>query len=171
MIGASRGAPLRCVEALVRAARGPMVMRIVTAAVIAMTPIADAADAGADALISYRVVGDGIPEPLAAGDAARGKALVAARDPANCVLCHGVPDASIPFAGDVGPPLAGIGARLSAAQLRLRVVDNVRVNPQTVMPSYYRVEGLARVASPFRGKPILTAPQVEDVVAYLGTLR
>ena len=171
MIGASRGTPLRWGEALVRAARGSIVVRIVTASVMAMTPVAEAADAAPDALVSYRVVGDGIPEPLAAGDAARGKALVAARDPANCVLCHGVPDASIPFAGDVGPPLAGIGARLSAAQLRLRVVDNGRVNPQTVMPSYYRVEGLARVASPFRGKPILTAREVEDVVAYLGTLR
>ena len=87
------------------------------------------------------------------------------------MLCHSVPDASIPFAGNVGPPLAGVGARLSTAQLRLRVVDNMRVNSQTIMPSYYKVAGLERVATPFRGKPILTAPQVEDVVAYLGTLR
>src|SRR5262249_7515709 len=88
-----------------------------------------AADPSPGAIASYQVVGDGIPEPLGTGDAARGKALVAARDPANCVLCHAVPDSAIPFAGNVGPPLAGVGARLSVPQLRLRVVDNLRVNP------------------------------------------
>ena len=87
------------------------------------------------------------------------------------MLCHAVPDASIPFAGDVAPPLAGVGSRLCAAQLRLRVVDNMRINPQTIMPSYYNVDGLDRVAPAFRGKPILTAAQIEDVVAYLATLR
>jgi sulfur-oxidizing protein SoxX len=138
---------------------------------VATAHVAVAADPAPDALVPYRVIADGIPEPFASGDAARGKALVAARDPANCVLCHAVPDASIPFAGNVGPPLAGVGARLSAAQLRLRVVDNMRVNSQTIMPSYYKVAGLELVAPAFRGKPILTAPQVEDVVTYLGTLR
>ena len=82
-----------------------------------------------------------------------------------------MPDSTIRFAGNVGPPLAGVGARLDAAQLRLRITDNLRVNPQTIMPSYYKAEGLDRVASAYRGKPILTAQQVEDVVAYLGTLR
>jgi len=138
---------------------------------VAAAQVAAAADPAPDALVPYRVIADGIPEPLATGDAARGKALLAARDPANCVLCHAVPDASIPFAGNVGPPLAGVGGRLSAAQLRLRVVDNMRVNSQTIMPSYYKVAGLELVAPAFLGKPILTAPQVEDVVAYLATLR
>ena len=130
-----------------------------------------AADPAPGSIVAYRVVGDGIPDPLAAGDAARGKALVAARDPANCVLCHAVPDPAIPFAGNVGPPLAGVATRLSVAQLRLRVVDNLRVNPQTIMPSYYRLGNLNRVAAVYQGKTILTAPQVEDVVAYLATLR
>jgi sulfur-oxidizing protein SoxX len=122
---------------------------------------------------SYRVVADGIPEPLAAtpGDALRGRALVIARDPANCVLCHSVPDAAVRFAGDLGPPLAGVGARLGVAELRLRVVNNQRVNPATIMPSYYRVDGLDRVAPAFRGRPILSAAETEDVVAYLATLR
>src|SRR5215468_1934371 len=84
-----------------------------------------AADPTPGSIVAYRVVGDGIPDPLAAGDAARGKALVAARDPANCVLCHAVPDPAIPFAGNVGPPLAGVATRLSVAQLRLRVVDTL----------------------------------------------
>ncbi|MEO8302778.1 MAG: sulfur oxidation c-type cytochrome SoxX [Betaproteobacteria bacterium] len=122
---------------------------------------------------SYSIVGDRIPVAFAPaiGDAARGRMLIEARDPANCVLCHAVPDAAIRFAGDVGPPLAGVGARLDAAQLRLRLADNLRVNPQTIMPSYYKRDGLDRVAPAYRGKPILTAQQVEDVVAYLGTLR
>ena len=115
----------------------------------------------------YRVVADGIPEPLAAGagDAARGRALLVARESANCVLCHAVPDPAVRFSGDVGPSLAGIGARLSVPQLRLRVGDNLRVNPATVMPSYYKVAGLDRVAAQYAGKPILTAQEVEDIVA------
>ena len=119
-----------------------------------------------------QVVGDGVPERLAAaGDPARGRALVVARESANCVLCHAVPDPAVRFAGDVGPSLAGVGARLSEAQLRLRVADNLRVNPATVMPSYYKVDGLDRVASAYAGKPVLRAQEVEDVVAWLATLK
>ena len=121
----------------------------------------------------YRVVGDGIPRPLAQmrGEAARGRALIVARDAANCVLCHAFPDASIRIAGDLGPSLQGVGRRLSVAQLRLRVVDNVRVNPASAMPSYHRVEGLVNVAAKFAGTPLLSAGEVEDVVAYLTTLQ
>ena len=122
---------------------------------------------------AVRVVDDGVPEPLAAtpGDAARGRALVVARDHANCVLCHAVPDPAVRFSGNVGPSLAGVGARMTAAQLRLRVADNLRVNPDSVMPSYYRVAGLDRVAPQYAGRPILSATEVEDLVAYLSTLR
>jgi len=73
--------------------------------------------------------------------------------------------------GNLAPPLAGAGARLDEGQLRLRIVDSMRLNPQTIMPSYYRVDGLNRVAAAWRGKPVLTAQQVEDTVAYLLTLR
>ena len=86
-------------------------------------------------------------------------------------MWHAVPDASLRFAGDVGPSLAGIGSRMSASQLRLRIADYRRVLPATVMPSYFSVEGFDRVALPYRGKPILTALEVEDVVAYLSTLK
>jgi sulfur-oxidizing protein SoxX len=121
---------------------------------------------------AVRVVGDGIPELLAQpGDPARGRALVVARESANCVLCHAVPDPAVRFSGNVGPSLAGVGTRLSQAQLRLRVVDNTRVNPATIMPSYYRTQDLDRVASSYAGKPVLTAQQVEDVVAWLATLQ
>lgn len=119
---------------------------------------------------SHAAAADGIERPLAAtGDAARGKAIVAARE-TNCVLCHEVPGNAGPM-GDVGPPLAGAGTRLSRAQLRLRIVDSTRVNPATRMPSYHRVEGLRRVPAQLRGRPVLSAQQVEDVVAYLETLR
>jgi sulfur-oxidizing protein SoxX len=125
----------------------------------------------AEALAPYRVEGGAIAAPLAGrGDAARGKEIVLGRD-ANCILCHAVPDSGLRFMGDLGPPLAGTGARLSEGQLRLRVVDSLRVNPDTIMPSYYRVDGLNRVAARYDGKPVLTAQQVEDVVAYLLTLR
>jgi sulfur-oxidizing protein SoxX len=128
--------------------------------------------AAPEALSPYRVEGDAIRTRLvpAPGDAARGKQVVSGRD-SNCLLCHSVPDAGVRFMGNLGPPLAGVAGRLTEAQLRLRIVDSMRVNPDTIMPSYYRMEGLNRVGEAWRGKPILTAQQVEDTVAYLLTLR
>ncbi len=128
--------------------------------------------AATDPLPAFAVTGDAIPVPLASvpGDPVRGRTVMAGRD-ANCLLCHAVPESGERFMGNVAPPLSGVGARLSAAQLRLRVADQSRLNRDTVMPSYYRVNGLTRVAEAYRGKPILTAQQIEDVVAYLQTLR
>ena len=118
----------------------------------------------------YRVVGDSIPESLAnPGDAGRGRQIVSGRD-GNCLLCHSVPETGERRMGDVAPPLAGVAARLSAGQIRLRVVDPTRVNPDAAMPSYYRAAGLDGVAKSYRGKTILTAQEVEDVVAFLLTL-
>jgi len=156
-----------------RLGRGLMAMVLAHAVALVMAGAAVAADAAASATVSLNVVGDGIPEPLApaTGDAPRGLRLLVARDSANCVLCHAIPDAAVRFAGDVGPSLAGVGARFTIPQLRLRVADNLRVHPATIMPSYYKVDGLARVASAYRDKPILSAAEVEDVVAYLATLR
>ncbi|HKA38865.1 MAG TPA: sulfur oxidation c-type cytochrome SoxX [Burkholderiales bacterium] len=123
------------------------------------------------ALAPYRVDGDAIREPLAAaGDAARGKAVVTARD-SNCLLCHAVSGSGVRVMGNVGPPLDGVGRRLTEGQLRLRIVDSMRLNRDTLMPSYYRVDGLNQVAEAWRGKPVLTAQQVEDAVAFLITLR
>ena len=121
-------------------------------------------------LTSYSVTGDAIVSPLTAddGDPERGRAIFSGRD-ANCFLCHTVPGGR--FMGDLASPLAGVGARLNAAQLRLRIVDSARLNRDTIMPSYYRVDGFNQVAEAWRGKPILTAQQVEDAVAYLLTLR
>lgn len=126
---------------------------------------------GGEAVVSYRVDGDAISAPLAApGDPARGRLVVVGRD-SNCLLCHAVPGVGARAMGNIGPSLDGIGARLSEGQLRLRIVDSLRVNPESVMPSYFLVDGLNRVAQQYRGSPVLTAQQVEDVVAYLATMK
>ena len=127
--------------------------------------------AGAQALRSYVVTGDGIAESLTGmpGDAARGRALVLERT-STCILCHSGPFPEATFQGDLAPSLAGAGSRWSEGQLRLRLVDASRLNPQTIMPSYYRAGGLDRVGRNWRDKPILSAEQIEDIVAYLATL-
>ena len=122
---------------------------------------------------NYVVVGDAIPEPLSSrpGDAARGRAIVANRSVGLCLLCHSGPIPEERFQGTLSPSLAGAGTRWSVGQLRLRIADGARLNPDTIMPPYYRTAGLQRVAKAFDGKTILTAEQVEDVVAYLATLK
>jgi L-cysteine S-thiosulfotransferase len=126
----------------------------------------------AQALRSYAVVGDAIPVSLmgASGDAKRGRALVLNRT-STCILCHSGPFPEEKFQGDLAPGLAGAGSRWSEGQLRLRLVDASSLNPATIMPSYYRVDGLNRAGPAWRGKPILSAEQIEDMVAYLVTLR
>lgn len=114
-----------------------------------------------------------LPAPLtaSAGDPDRGRAIAADPDRGNCSICHLLPGAEPRQHGDLAPPLAGAGSRNTAGELRMRIVDGTRINPATLMPPYHRLEGLARVAAPFRGAPILTAQEVEDVVAWLLTLR
>jgi sulfur-oxidizing protein SoxX len=114
-----------------------------------------------------------IDEPLsgAKGDAVRGRAIVADRHLGLCLLCHSAPIPEERFQGELAPDLTGVASRLSEGQLRLRIVDSSRVNPATIMPSYYRTEGFVQVAPAFRGKTVLSAQQIEDVVAYLMTLR
>jgi L-cysteine S-thiosulfotransferase len=122
---------------------------------------------------TFSVVGDAVPASLtgASGDPARGRAIVTNRQVGLCLLCHSGPFAEERFQGDLAPDLTEVGSRLSAGQLRLRIVDSGRVNAATIMPAYYKVEGLTRVAPAFRGKPVLSAQQIEDVVAFLATLR
>ena len=118
----------------------------------------------------YVVENDGIAQPLTAapGDVARGEKVLVDRELGNCLACHGAAvDAE--FFGTTGPTLLGVGARLTTAQLRLRVVDPKRINPATMMPAYFRATGLQRVLPALVGKTILSAQQVEDVVAFLAT--
>jgi sulfur-oxidizing protein SoxX len=126
----------------------------------------------AQALRPYAVVGETIPASLtgAPGDAARGRALVVDRT-STCILCHSGPFPEQRFQGDVAPSLAGTGSRWSEGEIRLRLVDAARLNAATIMPSYYRIDGLDRVGRAWQAKPILTAEQIEDIVAYLATLR
>ncbi len=128
--------------------------------------------ASAQGLRPYTVVGDAIPTSLtgATGDATRGRALVVDRSN-TCILCHSGPFPEQRFQGDVAPSLAGTASRWSAGELRLRLVDAFSLNAATIMPSYYRIDGLSRVGRAFQGKTILSAEQIEDMVAYLVTLR
>lgn len=147
----------------------PAVCRVAVALIVASA----CASAQTYALIPYTIVADTIPQPLTnqPGDPTRGRAIVASRQAGLCLLCHTGPFPEERFQGTLAPDLSGAGDRWSAAQLRLRLVDSRRLDPLTVMPSYYRVDGLNRVGNTWRDKPVLTAQQVEDVVAFLGTLR
>jgi sulfur-oxidizing protein SoxX len=137
---------------------------------LAMVTLSGAA--GSQALLPYVVAGDAIPESLTgtAGDAVRGRILIVTRT-STCILCHSGPFPEEKFQGDLAPSLAGAGSRWSEGQLRLRLVDASSLNATTIMPSYYRVDGLHRVGTVWRDKPILSAGQIEDMVAYLVSLR
>lgn len=131
------------------------------------------------ALAGYVVVGDGIPAPLTStpGDPARGRAVVVDRQAGLCLLCHRGPFDASPAErqqGTLASDLAGAGARWNAAQLRLRIADPKRLDPATAMPAFFRADGtdgLVRVGRPWQGRTVLDAQQVEDVVAFLQTLR
>ncbi|RTZ72678.1 MAG: sulfur oxidation c-type cytochrome SoxX [Gammaproteobacteria bacterium] len=133
---------------------------------------ASGALAGED-YVEWKREGYAIPRPLAGleGDAVRGRALVVDRAKGNCLACHRMPIPEEEFQGTVGPPLYGVASRLNEGELRLRVVDEKQINPATVMPGYYRdPKTLNRVADDWWGRTILSAQEVEDVVAYLKTL-
>lgn len=141
-------------------------LRILAAAALLCATAAAAEDLPRDSMP------DSIRDSLtgAKGDPVRGRSIVANRQVGLCLLCHSGPFPEERFQGDLAPNLAGAGKRWTEAQLRLRIVDSRKLNPSSIMPSYYRTEGLTRVAPALRGKPVLSAEQIEDVVAFLGTL-
>ena len=145
-------------------------VRPIAYVIAVLVALGSAADA--QALRPYVVVGDAIPVSLTGtpGDATRGRALVVERA-STCILCHSGPFPEQRFQGDVAPSLAGTGRRWSEGEIRLRLVDASRLNAATIMPSYYRIDGLSRVGRAWQSKPILSAEQIEDIVAYLVTLR
>lgn len=154
-----------------RSRRTPLARSIAFIAVL-VASLAFASDARAEGLVPYEITGNGIAHSLtgAPGDAARGRVLVLARA-TTCILCHSGPFPETRFQGDLAPDLTGAGNRWTVSQLRLRLVDASRFKPDTIMPSYYRADGLVRVGRNFVGKPVLSAAEIEDIVAYLATLR
>lgn len=140
---------------------------------VALLFSAAAAPAICAPLVAFEVVDGGIPAALtdAPSDAAKGRVIVGNRQIGMCLLCHQAPIVDDRFQGDISTNLAGVGARWTVPQLRLRIVNSRQINPASVMPAYYRTDGLQRVAASARGKPILDAQQIEDVVAWLASLR
>lgn len=112
-------------------------------------------------------------EPLTEipGDAESGRTVFLDRDTGHCLLCHQVEQVDESFQGNLGPDLSDAGSRLSTAELRERIIDPTRLNPETVMPTYYRTSGLRQVGTAYVGRPILNAQQIEDVVAFISTLK
>ncbi len=142
---------------------------------VALSMLLASASVAAAAPRTYVIDDDAIAAPLTAqaGDAGKGAALMQQRQKSLCVLCHSGPFPEAHLQGSIAPSLAGVGGRLSAGQLRLRIVDMKQLNPQSIMPAYYATEygDDSRVAPDWRGKPILDAAEIEDLVAYLQTLK
>lgn len=149
-----------------------MVRRLIAAAaVLCVSAMASSAQQTVQETVQ-KIVGDAMPEPLAApGDPARGRTIIVDRQKGFCLLCHSGPFPEQRFMGNLAPNLAGAGSRYDAGQLRLRIANPAKLMPDTIMPSYFVTEGLTRVARPFAGKPILDAQQIEDVIAFLLTLK
>ena len=143
-------------------------------AILAIASMAAPANVAADELVKFKIVnGSSIPDSLTgkAGDPMKGRETAIHRKKGNCLACHALPAPEQPYHGEVGPDLNEVAGRLSEGEIRLRIVNPKYANPGTIMPAFYRTEGLHRVAKKFEGKPMLTAEEVEDVVAYLMTLK
>ena len=148
-----------------------MPRRVAGAVVVAAAALwATGAQAG---VAPYTIEGDAIPAPLAglAGDPARGRAIVADRRTGLCLLCHQGPFHEVASPGNLATDLRGAGSRWTTGQLRLRVVDARRLDPSSLMPAFHRTDGLQRVGTAWQGRPVLSAQQIEDVVAFLATLK
>lgn len=123
--------------------------------------------------MKYKIVGKSIPKSLTgkAGDPKNGLKVAVNRRKGNCLACHVLPNVKLADHGEVGPPLMGVAKRYKEGELRLRLVDPKKVNPDSIMPSYYRTTGYNRVQKKWKGKTIISAQEVEDILAYLKTLK
>ena len=139
----------------------------------AQQPQQQAIEVRSPGLVPFRVVGNAIPEPLTnqPGDPVKGKRVVTDASNSTCLVCHTMPIPELPDHGNLAPDLAGIGSRASAGELRLRIVNPKIINPDTIMPAYYRTEGLTRVQQQYVNKPMYSAQDVEDAIAFLLTFK
>ena len=122
----------------------------------------------------WKSVDYGIAEPLCGlkGDASRGKSIASDGSRGNCLACHELPISDVEAYGTIGPPLSGVASRLTLPMIRLRVVDTRSINPLSIMPGFYRDPKLInRPGKDYHGRTFLNAQQVEDVIAYLATLK
>ncbi len=136
--------------------------------------VTDRKDGQSDDYCRWKMVDYAIAEPLCglAGESQRGREIVSDSGRGNCLACHQLPIPGVEAYGTIGPPLTGIASRLSTAMIRLRVVDTRNINPMSIMPGFYRDPNLInRPGKAYRGRTFLTAQQVEDVIAYLATLK
>lgn len=135
-----------------------------------MLAIAMPAMATADATV---LADDAVAQSLTgnAGDPQRGRAIIADRQKGLCLLCHSGPFPEEPLQGNLAPSLEGAASRWNEGQLRLRLMDNKRINPESIMPAYHRIEGLKRVGATWRDRPVLNAAEIEDVLAFLMGLK
>ena len=143
-------------------------------AVLALAGIVGAQSALAEGVVKYKITDDAIKASLTgkAGDAAKGKKLAVNRKKGNCLACHVISDLKDqPFHGDVGPSLDGVADRYSEGEIRLRIVNPKTSNEDTIMPAFYRTKGLFRLIKKFKGKTVLSAQEVEDLVAYMMTMK
>lgn len=156
---------------MIRARRRPRSRVVVAGLIVVMA--AGGPGAATEPPPAYAIRGDAIPDPLTGepGNPGRGRAIVVDRARGLCVLCHSGPFPEAAFQGDLSPDLSGVGARLTAGQIRLRLVDGRRLNPDTIMPPYLATDGRTRVGAAWAGRPILDPAEIEDVVAFLATLR
>ena len=134
--------------------------------------MAASADEQAADQAAYQVIDNAIPDALTdtPGDPVNGRLIVRDATNATCLICHALPIPEEPDPGNIGPPLDGVADRYTQGELRLRLVDPKKINPETVMPAYYATYGLNRVLAQYAGEPIYSAQEIEDVLAYLMTL-
>lgn len=149
-------------------------MAAIAAALIGTSALAQDAKVAEPGLVPYEVKDYAIETSLTGkpGDPAQGRKWAVTGGQGNCVICHKLPIPEVAFRiGNVGPDLTEVASRLSPGEIRMRIVNPKLLNEDTIMPAYYRVSGFHRVEKRFEGKPMLTAEQVEDLVAYLSTLK
>jgi sulfur-oxidizing protein SoxX len=150
------------------------VLPLLGVTVLAIAGMAAPAIVAADELVNFTIIdGESIPDSLTgkAGDPVKGRETAIHRKKGNCLACHALPAPEQPYHGEVGPDLNEVAGRLSEGEIRLRIVNPKYANPATIMPAFYKTEGLHMVQKKWQGKPMLTAEEVEDIVAYLMTLK